>query len=177
MALISRVSRLFRADLHAVLDRIEEPDVMLKHAVREMEEDIVHDEREFKNLNIERNHTSKKISQLSDKVNSLDEEIDLCFESKNDVLARTLVKRKIETVRLSDALTQKIEVLDESTDSLIKRLDENRSRMEHMQQKIEILLDDDMSVADENHAASEFSITEDDIEVAFLREKKKRAKK
>ena len=38
MALITRFSRLFRADLHAVLDRIEEPDVILRQAVREMEE-------------------------------------------------------------------------------------------------------------------------------------------
>src|SRR6188508_28625 len=30
MALINRMSRLFTADVHAVLDRIEEPDVLLK---------------------------------------------------------------------------------------------------------------------------------------------------
>ena len=34
MPLINRVSRLFRADLHAVLDRIEEPDVLLRQAAR-----------------------------------------------------------------------------------------------------------------------------------------------
>ena len=36
MALINRMSRLFTADIHAVLDRIEEPNVLLKHAIREM---------------------------------------------------------------------------------------------------------------------------------------------
>lgn len=36
MALINRATRLFRADLHAVLDRIEEPDILLRQAVREM---------------------------------------------------------------------------------------------------------------------------------------------
>ena len=44
MALITRVARLFRADLHAVLDRIEEPDVLLKQAVREMEEELASEE-------------------------------------------------------------------------------------------------------------------------------------
>ena len=43
MALITRVSRLFQADLHAVLDRIEEPEVLLKQAVREMEEELARD--------------------------------------------------------------------------------------------------------------------------------------
>ena len=40
MALISRVSRLFTADVHAVLDRIEEPEVLLKQAIREMEDEV-----------------------------------------------------------------------------------------------------------------------------------------
>ena len=37
MALITRLSRLFEADFHAVLDRIEEPELQLKQAVREMQ--------------------------------------------------------------------------------------------------------------------------------------------
>ena len=40
MALINRMTRLFTADLHAVLDRLEEPDVLLKHAIREMEDEL-----------------------------------------------------------------------------------------------------------------------------------------
>jgi hypothetical protein len=40
MALITRVSRLFRADVNAVLDRMEEPEILLRQAVREMEEEV-----------------------------------------------------------------------------------------------------------------------------------------
>ncbi len=50
MALITRVSRLFQADFHAVLDRIEEPDVLLRQAVREMEEELARDEQRSKLL-------------------------------------------------------------------------------------------------------------------------------
>ena len=45
MALITRVSRLFQADFHAVLDRIEDPEALLRQAVREMEEELAHDEQ------------------------------------------------------------------------------------------------------------------------------------
>jgi len=45
MLLISRISRLFRADLHAVLDRIEEPEALLRQAIREMEELLAQDEQ------------------------------------------------------------------------------------------------------------------------------------
>ena len=38
MALINRVSRLFKADFNAVLDQIEEPEQLLKQAIRDMED-------------------------------------------------------------------------------------------------------------------------------------------
>jgi len=40
MALINRISRLFKADFHAVLDHIEEPEALLKQAIRDMEDDL-----------------------------------------------------------------------------------------------------------------------------------------
>ena len=43
MALIKRVARLFQSDMHAVLDRIEDPESLLKQSIREMEEDLRRD--------------------------------------------------------------------------------------------------------------------------------------
>ncbi len=40
MALITRLARLFQADVHAVLDRIEEPLVLLQQAVREEDVEV-----------------------------------------------------------------------------------------------------------------------------------------
>ena len=37
---INRVSRLFRADFNAVLDQIEEPEQLVRQAIRDMEDDI-----------------------------------------------------------------------------------------------------------------------------------------
>ena len=53
MALITRLSRLFQADLHAVLDRIEEPDTLLRQAMREMEEALDPDAQQIKRLQLE----------------------------------------------------------------------------------------------------------------------------
>ncbi len=38
MALINRIQRLLRADIHAILDTVEEPEAVLKQAIREMQE-------------------------------------------------------------------------------------------------------------------------------------------
>ncbi|MEE8161016.1 MAG: PspA/IM30 family protein [Acidobacteriota bacterium] len=38
MAITNRIRRLFHADVNAVLDIIEEPEAILKQAIREMQE-------------------------------------------------------------------------------------------------------------------------------------------
>ena len=45
MALINRISRLVKADFHAVLDQIEEPGQLLKQAIRDMEDDLAETEK------------------------------------------------------------------------------------------------------------------------------------
>jgi phage shock protein A len=44
MALLNRVSQLFKADFNAVLDQIEEPEQILKQAVRDMEDELASSE-------------------------------------------------------------------------------------------------------------------------------------
>ena len=39
MPIINRFMNLFTADIHAVLDRLEEPEILLRQAIREMEEE------------------------------------------------------------------------------------------------------------------------------------------
>ena len=93
MALITRVSRLFRADIHAVLDRMEEPELLLKQAVREMEQQIAG-----------RRH------DLGQRLQETQEEMDLCFDTGNESLLRALLKRKLETERFAKFLDRKQEV-------------------------------------------------------------------
>ncbi len=59
MALITRMTRLFTADLHAVLDRLEEPDVLLKQALREMEDDVALREQRVRYLEHEREESTQ----------------------------------------------------------------------------------------------------------------------
>ena len=62
MALIKRVARLFHSDMHAVLDRLEDPESLMKHSIREMEEDLRRDTLQAKYLpeNVNRSVTRLK---------------------------------------------------------------------------------------------------------------------
>ncbi len=175
MALINRFSRLFRADLHAVLDRIEEPTLLLKQAVREMEEDVTEDEKNLKLIQFEQEQTPILETEVEESLKELQLEITLCLDSKNEKLARSVIKRKLELQQRAKRLKQKSEGLSSELASLTERLQTNRSRLVAMQQKLEILEEDQANQS--NHSAvydTDVIISEDDIEVALLREKQMR---
>jgi len=176
MALITRFSRLFRADLHAVLDRIEEPTILLKQAVREMEDDVVQDERNLKILAHELEHIPVLESELEKTLRDLQLEISLCLDSDNEKLARSVIKRKLECQQRAKRLRQKADAMEKEVAGLAGRLENNRGRLSAMQQKLEILEED--TTQNRAHAnASDINVTisEDDIEVALLKEKQTRA--
>ncbi len=65
MALITRVTRLFTADMHAVLDRLEEPDVLLRQAVREMHEVLASDRQQLRALRGESTRLETRIDDTA----------------------------------------------------------------------------------------------------------------
>ena len=176
MALITRLARLFRADLHAVLDRIEEPDLLLRQAVREMEEDLARDEQQLKKLTGEQSLLAVRQDDTDQSLHDIEEELDLCFSSGNDDLARALVKRKLEAERFRKLLARKRETLDQARAELETRLDEHRGRLDSMRQRAELLAEEESTQPDDRWATPDFSVRDEDVEVAFLREQQKRSR-
>lgn len=179
MPLINRITRLFRSDMHAVLDRIEEPDILLKQAVRDMEADIEQDERRLKLIRHELAGSHTQQQALGTKLGQLDEELNICFASGKDDLARVLIKRKLEAGRLLQSAESKQQHLQDDLAELETRLDENRSRIETMQQKLEILTRRMDSEQQQDSIMNSYSqhnadVSHEDVEIAFLREKQKR---
>jgi phage shock protein A len=179
MALITRVSRLFRADFHAVLDRIEEPDVLLRQAVREMEEELAREQQRIQVLSYELGQLTARTSDVDHSLSEIEEELNVCFEAKKNDLARTLIRRKLEAQRLRKFLLRKREGLEDTLAGLKARLDEHRAHLHNLRQKAELLAEDREAHQAEDpwglaDSTPSVSIRDEDVEVAFLREQRKR---
>lgn len=175
MALINRFSRLFRADLHAVLDRIEEPDVILRQAVREMEEEILVAERRLKLLQHETSQIETRQTEVSRFIQQAADELAICLDADNDDLARSLLKRKLESERLVQFLHRKQAELNEAGSELKSRLAQNRVRLTAMQQKLELLSAEERRYAgDDEPVMPDFGVRDEDVEIALLRAKQNR---
>ncbi len=175
MALITRVSRLFRADLHAVLDRIEEPQQLLQQAIREMEEALLQEEQQLKLLQHEQSQLQRRLQGLEQSLHKSEEELDLCFESNKEELARNIIKRRLETERLGNKLAQQSETLVDRIKQLKPRIDQNRDELQGMRQKAELLASEQPeSFSGDAAMSGGVAVDDDEIEVAFLREKQRR---
>ena len=173
MALITRLSRLFQADFHAVLDSIEEPDIQLKQAIREMEFDLQQDEQALALLQHEHEQLVVLMDESKIKLNSFDEELDLCFSAKKDDLARDLIRRKLESETVFHDSEKHLNRIKASIGKLQQRIKQHRQQLETMQQKLALLVDENTS--DTHTAQTVNNIRAEDIEIAYLREKQKRA--
>lgn len=173
MTLMTRIARLFRADLHAVLDRVEEPDVLLRAAVREMEEDLDSDRRRLFGLELEARRLAAREEELACSLGSQEEELDLCFAAGQVNLAKALIKRKLETARAAEALAKKRETLAAGRSDLEARIRENRERLERIRLKAEALTEA-LPERPAQPPYPDFAIRDEEVEVAFLREQRKR---
>lgn len=173
MALITRLSRLFQADFHAVLDRIEEPDIQLKQAIREMQFELQQDQQRLALLQHEAEALADLAAQTKLQLGEFDGELDICFSAKKDDLARDLIRRKLEAERRLHTTEQQGKANQTSLKNLQQRIGENHQALDNMKQKLDLLAENaDRST--QTHYASA-GVRSEEIEIAFLREKQKRA--
>lgn len=174
MALISRINRLFQADVNALLDRIEEPDVLLKQALREMQEAINAEQARLAELRKKSLRLEAMMSESAGKIEKVDSEIDLCFEQNELELAKQQVKKKLELQQLHEKQKCQLAEVEDEVEMLSKRIEDNTGRMSAMQQKYELGKE---AVAEKTESALTMTdgISETEIEIAFLAEKQKRA--
>jgi phage shock protein A len=172
MALINRMSRLLTADVHAVLDRIEEPDVLLKQAIREMEEELARSEQRVRALELERDTLTERQRKLHASLAEIGAQLDVCFANDNDELARKVVRRRLETERHERHLGERRSAVEQELAQLRRTTVEQREQLDVMRQKAEIFAASPTGGNDWDKA--ELAVGDAEVEVAYLRERDKR---
>lgn len=183
MALINRISRLFKADFHAVLDQIEEPEQLLKQAIREMEDDLAATEQRIALSAHDQAALSVRTSELEDALSDLDSQLDLCFESDKEDLAKNLIKKRLQAERILKRLNAKHKTNEKYLDAQRKLFADNNTTLESLRQKAELLAQ--RTTPADTNAGSEFddiawmaremTVGDEEVEIAYLREKSLRS--
>jgi len=174
MALIKRVTRLFKADMHAVLDNLEEPDILLKQSIREMESAMFHHQQRLSALDKSLQQLQTQLEQYKQAEQEMESELTVCLQNNNDELAKGCIKRKLINERLMQSAARKQYGLQQEHKELKALLTENAQRLEAMRQKRDILLNEKTSTDHGEFGVNDhFHISDNEIEVALLKAKQK----
>jgi len=175
MPLINRITRLFAADVHAVLDRLEEPDALLKQALREMEDELAVCETRIRWLMHERDDTHRQSTDVRRELDRVAEKLDVCFAAGEEPLARGLLKHRLELERHAQRLQARATAAAKALAADEARLAEQRRAFDALRLRAEPLLD----AAARPYAAYSYAldapVTEADIDVELLQEKQRRS--
>ncbi len=180
MALINRVARLFKADFNAVLDQIEEPEQLLKQAIRDMEDELAVNEQRVAICAHDQETLTVRRNELQSSINEFGDQLDLCFESGKDDLAKTLIRKKLEAERIQKKLVSKYDTNERFLVEHRTLLEENRTTLESLRQKAELVThgssgkDAGSDYDDIGWMTRELRIGDDEVEIAYLREKASR---
>ncbi len=172
MAIVTRISRLFSADVHAVLDRIEEPAALLKQSLREMEAAVADLRRQLQQREAERSRISQRCAQVDQQIEQINQELDLSFDAENDELIRRCLRRRLLRQRQRAQLEQQATQLDAEIAELRPRLATRSEQMTELQQKAALF--DIPTPESESEDADTFAVTEADVDLALLRELQQR---
>ncbi|MGI9205385.1 MAG: PspA/IM30 family protein [Woeseiaceae bacterium] len=177
MALVNRVARLFKADFNAVLDQIEEPEQLLKQAIRDMEDELADNEQRVAICAHDQETLNTRRNELNSSLDELGDQLDLCFDSGKDDLAKTLIRKKLEAERIQKKLASKFDNNQRFLAEHRTLLDENRATLESLRQKAELVSrgspgrDAGSDYDDIGWMTRDLRIGEEEVEIAYLREK------
>ena len=99
MTLIARITRLFKADLHGILDSLEEPEEVIKQAIRDMEEDLAAQESRLAGLHAVLQRLEREAQETTAAMQEIEQHIDTCFAAENELLAKNLIRQRLAIAR------------------------------------------------------------------------------
>ncbi|MBI3327431.1 MAG: PspA/IM30 family protein [Nitrospinae bacterium] len=179
MTLIQRMTRLFKADLHGVLDCLEEPEEVVKQTIRDMEEALTNKEQTLTELHAALQRLAADETAVTRAAQEIEHRIDLCFQAGNEVLAKHFIRQRLETERRAKQLARAVEEIQARRVALEHTIAEQREQLAAVVQQLNMFTETRQRQAG---ATSAFVpgqggavITDDDVEVAFLEEKRRRA--
>lgn len=93
MGLLTRMIRMCKADMHGVMDEMEDRDLLLKQHIREMALSLDEKKARIDALKTAISNAEKELEVSKKQMAGINRDIDLAIENERDDIARTLIRK------------------------------------------------------------------------------------
>jgi phage shock protein A len=135
MGIMSRVIQIFKADVHGVMDRLEDQESLLKQHLRDMAETLNLKELKLKKMCISRQQAQQEYDKYSQQAEALERDLVISIEKNKDDIARMVIRKMKPLENLCDEMADHIRILDEDILQHKSLLNQQRLQYEHLKHR------------------------------------------
>lgn len=140
MQMLKRISQRIAANINHLLDQAEEPEVMIKQIIRDMEASIIELRRETVRAIAREKSLEKQILAAEDQVRTGAGKAEQALNAGNESLARQLVGKKVQAEKRQALLSRNLELAGATSGALKKDLNRLEEQVQSVRQKKEELI-------------------------------------
>jgi len=137
MAIMTRMLRLCKADVHGVMDQLEDKELLLKQYLREMEASLDQKERQIAALSQRHTDLKRRIAGHKEEMDKLEDDLDLAVQKERDDIARALIRRRRALESACRHLQAQMETLTQEESALAAAVADQRLQYDALKAKAE----------------------------------------
>jgi len=135
MGIMTRFVRLCKADIHGVMDQMEDKGLLLKQHLRDMREELDRKDARMAGMLALREETEREREKRSREHEALERDLGLAVAKGKDDIARTLIRKMKPLALHRDELERHVQALDRDIAQFRTALDEQRLLYEQLRLK------------------------------------------
>jgi phage shock protein A len=177
MGIMTRLTRLFKADLHGMIDRLEDQELLIRHYLREMESSLQQKKHRLELMNRTQHKLEASLANRRQEADKLEHDLTLALRKEKDEIARMLIRKQRLQQRQKEHLFKQLDALRQKQRSLAKILEEQRVRYETLKVKAASAGHAGQQgphraeVGDAPELGSTFALADEEIELELIRRK------
>ena len=135
MGVFTRIVRICKADIHGVMDQLEDQGLLLKQYLRDMEKALFQKEARLKKMVASRRQTQQELEKYKQEIEKIEQDLTASIEKDRDDIARLLIRKLKPMTSHMDELQRHTEVLDQEIVQLQDGVEKQRLQYEQFQLK------------------------------------------
>ncbi|MBI5593854.1 MAG: PspA/IM30 family protein [Deltaproteobacteria bacterium] len=134
MTILSRMFRLCKADLHGVMDQIEDKGLLLKQYLREMETSLNEKQTRQSQLIQTSRQIQGDLSLQNQELEKLEKDLELAIRKEKDDIAKVLIRKRRVIQAGCDGLRRQLKLIEEEGAHLAEIL--NQQMLQYQEMKV-----------------------------------------
>lgn len=132
MKILNRLARICKADIHGLMDQIENKDLLLKQYLRDMAAALAQRETRQKKMRQSRQAASQKLLNTNREIEKLEQDLEVALKHSQDTIARHLIRRLKPIQDLRSAIQHHVDKRDREMAQVQASIDQQRLQFEQL---------------------------------------------